>query len=125
MSRVRHEHTEPELAVRRFLHAAGFRFRVSVRSLPGIPDIVLPKREAVVFVHGCFWHSHRNCRRATTPSTNRAFWRAKFAGNVARDKRNAQRLRRLGWRVYTIWECQVRDTRALASLARRLTRGNY
>lgn len=105
--------TVPELAVRRYLHAAGLRFRLHGRGLAGTPDIVLPKYQTVVFVHGCFWHRHRGCRFATNPATNSAFWSAKFAANVSRDARNARMLRHLGWQVLVIWECQTRREEAI------------
>jgi DNA mismatch endonuclease (patch repair protein) len=124
MSRIRGRDTTPEILVRSALHRAGFRFRLYGRGLPGRPDIVLPKYGAVIFVHGCFWHRH-GCRLATEPRTRRDFWQAKFAANVARDKRHARALRTLGWRVLTVWECALRTERtrerAIASLVRRLT----
>jgi DNA mismatch endonuclease (patch repair protein) len=107
MARIRGTNTRPEMLVRSELHAAGLRFRLHVRKLPGRPDIVLPRRGSVVFVHGCFWHRHPGCKLAATPSTNRDFWIAKFAENVARDARNDAALRAAGWKVYTIWECQA------------------
>jgi DNA mismatch endonuclease (patch repair protein) len=115
--------TEPELAVRRALHAAGLRFRLHAVSLPGRPDIVLPRFRSVVFVHGCFWHRH-GCALASEPATRRAFWREKFARNVARDKRTAAALRRAGWRVLTVWECALRTKarreQSVAALVRRI-----
>lgn len=107
MARIRGSNTMPERQVRSILHAAGLRFRVHAKGLPGRPDIVLRSRRSVVFVHGCFWHRHGGCRFATSPSTNADFWRNKFAENVARDARNVSALKKNGWRVYTIWECQV------------------
>jgi DNA mismatch endonuclease (patch repair protein) len=106
--------------VRRFLHAAGFRFRLHRRDLPGRPDIVLPKLRSVVLVHGCFWHRHPRCRFATTPTSNVAFWRAKFRANRARDRQVHEQLEELGWRVLVIWECETRSSSALDALARRL-----
>lgn len=123
MSKVRGAHTEPELVVRRVLHSLGLRFRLHRRDLPGRPDIVLASRKTVVFVHGCFWHRHARCRRATTPATNAAFWLAKFDANRKRDRRNRTQLRKLGWQVVVIWECEtlrVGDLkRKLAPLRRR------
>jgi len=107
MSRIRGKNTKPEVIVRRLLHAAGFRFRLHVSGLIGRPDIVLPRYKSIVLVHGCFWHRHAGCSIATTPKSNRSFWRTKFEGNVKRDRRNRAKLRRLGWRVFVIWECQV------------------
>ncbi len=107
MSRIRGKDTKPELTVRRILHSMGYRFRLHRRDLPGNPDIVLPRHGVCIFVHGCFWHLHRKCKAARLPKTRRAWWRKKLEGNVARDKRRAATLRRLGWRVITIWECQT------------------
>lgn len=123
MSRIRGQDTKPELIVRRLLHAAGFRFRLHATDLVGRPDIVLPKYKAVVFVHGCFWHRHSQCAVASNPKSNRAFWRAKFEANVRRDKRNRARLRRLGWHVFVIWECQVSSAgKSLGALRRLVAR---
>jgi DNA mismatch endonuclease (patch repair protein) len=120
MSQIRSADTGPELAVRSALHRLGFRFRLmSGRSLPGRPDIVLPKHRTIVFVHGCFWHRHAGCRMAYTPKSRIEFWTGKFAGNVTRDKRAARRLRREGWKVVTIWECQTADVQRLQNLLRR------
>ncbi len=121
MSGIRGGDTKPELLVRSFLHRAGLRFRVQVRSLPGRPDIVLRRHRTVVLVHGCFWHRHPGCRYATTPATNRAFWRIKFAENVARDTLKLRELRKLGWRPLVVWECQLSPKR-LALLVHRITR---
>ena len=107
MSRVRHYDTAPELRLRRELHALGFRFRLHQRSLPGTPDIVLPKYRAVVFVHGCFWHRHPGCRRATIPKSNAADWSRKFDKNVARDSVARSALESVGWRVFVVWECEL------------------
>lgn len=125
MARVRHAHTSPELAVRRYLHAQGFRYRACLRSLPGAPDIVLCRQNAVIFVHGCFWHRHKKCPRASNPRSHADFWQKKFRGNVKRDKRNARRLRALGWHVFTIWECQTSSHLALQSLLRRLQKVQF
>lgn len=107
MARIRGVNTRPEMAVRRFLHKNGFRFRLHPRDLPGRPDIVLPKLRTAIFVHGCFWHRHLGCKKATTPSTRKAFWNAKFEANVERDMRKVAELRDLGWTAITIWECEV------------------
>lgn len=115
MSRVRSRDTRPELMVRSLLHRAGYRFRVNRRDLPGKPDIVLPRYETVIFVHGCFWHRHRNCKRTTMPATRKRFWKAKFEQNVARDKRAKKALRKLGWKVIIVWECEVRRDPAVAA----------
>jgi DNA mismatch endonuclease (patch repair protein) len=106
MASIRSKDTCPEITVRRALHAMGFRFRLHVRSLPGCPDIVLPKYSLALQVRGCFWHLHR-CRKGRLPQTNKGFWLPKLEGNRARDIENDRKLRRLGWRVRTIWECEL------------------
>lgn len=119
MSGIRGRDTKPEILVRKFLHAQGFRYRIAPKNLPGKPDIVLPKYKTAVFVHGCFWHRHRGCKYAATPSTNVQFWQTKFAQNVSRDEAAKTLLRRSGWRVLVVWECQLRESR-LSKLARRI-----
>ena len=109
MSRIRGKDTVPELIVRRVAHRMGLRFRLHRRDLPGRPDLVFPRHLLAVFVHGCFWHRHGRCRYAYTPKSRIAFWTKKFADNVARDRRNEDALRDLGWRVLVIWECETRD----------------
>lgn len=110
MSGIRGRDTAPERLVRSHLHRAGLRFRLHVR-LPGKPDIVLARWNALVFVHGCFWHRHAGCRFAYTPQSNRSFWMQKFEANVARDRVVRRQLRNLGWRVFTVWECQLSPRR--------------
>ena len=107
MSRVRSKDTTPELVVRSFLFQHGFRFRLHVKNLPGHPDIVLPKYRTVIEVRGCFWHRHPRCRQATTPSSNVEFWREKFRRNVDRDRKNALKLKTLGWHLIVVWECEI------------------
>jgi DNA mismatch endonuclease (patch repair protein) len=107
MSRIRSSNTAPELALRRALHALGFRFRIHRKDLPGKPDIVLPRYRTVVFVHGCFWHRHVGCKVATTPKSNTAFWVEKFDKNVARDSRSKILLEAQGWKVIIVWECEL------------------
>lgn len=119
MSRIKSRDTKPERIVRSLLHRMGFRFRLHRKDLPGGPDIVLPRYKTVVFVHGCFWHRHKNCPFAYTPKSRAEFWHQKFSGNVKRDARAARNLRRLGWRVVTVWECQ---TRLEEKLSNRLAR---
>jgi len=119
MSRIRGKDTSPERAVRSMLHRLGYRFRLHSRSLPGRPDLVLPKYGTVVLVHGCFWHRHARCPLAFTPKTREQFWSEKFDANIARDRRVVRALRSLGWRVLVVWECEVRDTELLS---RRLDR---
>lgn len=117
MAAIRSKNTAPELRVRRALHAAGLRYRLHDRMLPGTPDLVFPSRRVVVFVHGCFWHCHSGCRYAQLPKSRHEFWRLKLEANVARDARQRNALRRLGWRVLVIWECRTRDAHSLAQLA--------
>jgi DNA mismatch endonuclease, patch repair protein len=119
MSRIRGRDTTPELVVRRLIHGLGFRFRLHRRDLPGKPDLVLPRLRKAVFVHGCFWHRHPDCRFATMPKTRTEFWREKFSANMARDARKEEQLRQLGWDVLTVWEC---ETRRLDGLQLRLRR---
>jgi DNA mismatch endonuclease (patch repair protein) len=109
MSRVKGRDTKPELLVRSIVHRLGYRFRLHGKSLPGRPDVVLPRHRKVIFVHGCFWHGHPGCRRAARPSTNREFWDKKIDGNIARDKANVRALRRAGWKVLVIWQCAMKD----------------
>ncbi|TXF99578.1 very short patch repair endonuclease [Massilia arenae] len=108
MSGIRSANTKPEMIVRRYLHARGFRYRLHVRALPGSPDLVLPKYKVAVFVHGCFWHRHEGCRYATTPASNADRWKLKFDSNTARDARNASMLTAAGWRIIVVWECELK-----------------
>lgn len=110
MSSIRGKNTRPEVTLRSLLFAKGFRYRLHARNLPGSPDLVFPKYKAVIFVHGCFWHQHEGCRYATTPKANVEFWARKFEGNVARDARHVEELRRRGWRVAVVWECALKHT---------------
>ena len=105
MARVRQAHTRPELRLRRLLHAAGLRYRLHTRSLPGRPDLVFRRYRAVVFVHGCFWHRHQGCRHATTPASHSKYWLSKFDENRHRDERQVRALREAGWRVALVWTC--------------------
>lgn len=109
MSGIKSRNTRPEVCIRRFLHAQGFRFRLHVSNLPGCPDIVLPKYKLCIFVHGCFWHHHHGCRFATTPKTRQDFWLKKFAANQERDKRVIELLIKEGWRILEIWECGLKS----------------
>ena len=109
MRRVKGADTKPEMRVRRWLHAQGFRFRLHRKDLPGKPDIVLPKYKTVVFVHGCFWHGHPGCKASDLPASNREYWVAKIGRNVERDRRNQRLLRKQGWRVIVVWECKLAE----------------
>lgn len=115
MRRVKGRDTGPELQVRRLLWAAGLRYRLNRRDLPGRPDIVLGPRRVAIFVHGCFWHGHDCSRGARAPKANAAYWRDKIAGNRARDARVQDDLRALGWRPLVIWECELKDKPALVA----------
>jgi len=108
MSRIKGKDTKPEKAVRSLLHYLGYRFRLQRKDLPGKPDIVLPKYRTVVFVHGCFWHSH-GCKDSGIPKTNSEFWHEKLAKNKLRDGKNSLKLRELGWSVLVVWECELKD----------------
>ena len=116
MSRIRGRDTRPEMIVRRIAHGLGFRFRLHRKDLPGRPDIVFPRHQAVIVVHGCFWHRHPGCKRASSPKTRVRYWQNKFEDNVVRDKRNETALRDLGWKVMVIWECETKDHEAVAAL---------
>jgi DNA mismatch endonuclease (patch repair protein) len=113
MSRIKGRDTKPEKAVRSLLHGMGCRFRLHVKDLPGTPDIVLPRRKSVIFVHGCFWHGHQGCGRASIPATRTDFWTAKIHGNRERDERALAALEKLGYRCLVVWQCEMRDTDAL------------
>ncbi|WP_416355902.1 very short patch repair endonuclease [Aureimonas phyllosphaerae] len=113
MRRVRRRDTAPELAVRRALTSLGLRYRLHAKELPGSPDIVNRRRKLAIFVHGCFWHRHANCRLASTPKTRTDFWEAKFARNVERDRRSEIALEENGWAVIVVWECQTRNPEQL------------
>lgn len=110
MAAVKRQNTTPEMVLRSALHRAGYRFRIHTKSLPGTPDIVLPKYRTVIFVHGCFWHRHLGCRKTTTPKNNGEFWALKFEKNIERDERKTRELEDLGWHVLVVWECQINKT---------------
>ena len=109
MSRISGSNTKPEIIVRKMIHGMGFRYRLNVRELPGTPDIVLPKHKKVVFVHGCFWHGHKGCKRSERPSSNISFWNRKIEQTMARDKKAIKDLKKLGWQPLIIWECKTRN----------------
>ncbi len=113
MRSVKQKNTTPEIAVRKLLFSLGLRFRLHKKDLPGRPDIALRSRRVAIFVHGCFWHRHSGCKRASTPKANSGYWGPKFDGNVLRDQAKEQQLKALGWRVITIWECETRETEKL------------
>lgn len=107
MAKIRSKNTKPEVVLRKYLHQQGFRFRIHKKDLPGKPDIVLSKYKAAVFVHGCFWHYHTDCREGRIPDTNTKFWQDKLSKNIARDLTHQQKLKDLGWRVIVVWECEL------------------
>ena len=109
MSAIKSKNTKPEIAVRKVLHSMGYRFRLHSKNLPGSPDIVLPKSKTVIFVHGCFWHRHENCKYATTPKTRKEFWNKKFKTNIERDLEIQDKIKNLDWRSVVIWECETKD----------------
>jgi DNA mismatch endonuclease (patch repair protein) len=121
MRAVKSGDTTPELLVRRLVHGLGYRFRLQNRALPGTPDLVLPRLGRAIFVHGCFWHRHACAAGQSTPATRVDYWQAKFERNVLRDRSNLRKLRRLGWSVLVVWECQTR-ARKREALQRRLER---
>jgi DNA mismatch endonuclease (patch repair protein) len=111
MAGIRGGNTKPELALRSAIHARGFRYRLHVSNLPGMPDLLFPRYRVALFVHGCFWHRHAGCRYSTVPSTRTDFWEAKFESNVARDSAVRAKLLYKGWRVATVWECALRKAK--------------
>lgn len=120
MAGVRNQNTAPEMRVRKFLHRAGLRFRLHDSNLAGKPDLVLPKYRSVVFVHGCFWHQHSGCPKSRLPATNAEFWRQKLCGNAQRDIVVYSALADLGWRVFVIWECELRTDARLNEMVREI-----
>jgi DNA mismatch endonuclease (patch repair protein) len=107
MRRIRSKNTRPELIVRKFLHSMGYRYRLHEESLPGNPDIVFKKLRKIVLVHGCFWHMHGKCREGRIPNSRREYWESKLLRNAERDARNLAELQKLGWKVLTVWECEL------------------
>ena len=121
MSRVRTRHTEPERLVKKLLHSAGYHVALHVKDLPGRPDLVVRARKTAIYVHGCFWHRHASCDKGRRrPKTRAKFWSEKLGSNVARDRRVARQLRRNGWHVVTIWECETENEERLRQRLRRL-----
>jgi len=116
MSRIKGKDTKPEIIVRSILHKNGFRFRLNRKDLPGKPDIVLPKYQTVILVHGCFWHRHPRCKFAYNPKSRVKFWQNKFSENVERDKNVRKKLRRMGWKVIVVWECELRNMEKLKNV---------
>jgi DNA mismatch endonuclease, patch repair protein len=123
MRRVHSENTTPEKKVRSLLHKLGFRFRLHRKDLPGNPDILLPRHRTAIFVHGCFWHRHPGCSRASTPATNQNYWLPKFNRTVKRDLKNQCDLQCSGWNVIIVWECELRDLDLLSKRLKNEIRG--
>ncbi len=119
MSQVKSKNTLPEMRVRRFAHALGLRFRLHRKNLPGRPDLVFPKQETVIFVHGCFWHRHPGCSKASMPRSRTEYWQEKFTSNIAHDAAAKEELLQLGWQVLTIWECETRNPETLKEILYR------
>lgn len=120
MSGIKGKNSTPEILVRRLLFAAGYRFRLHRRDLPGTPDIAMPGRKIAIFVHGCFWHAHKGCKYAKVPATRPEFWIAKLNANVDRDQRAIEKLTTMGWRVLIVWECATRDHETAKLLVNKL-----
>jgi DNA mismatch endonuclease, patch repair protein len=120
MSRVKSKDTKPELLVRRFLHQQGFRFKLHDMSLPGKPDLVLPRHKVVIFIHGCFWHGHKGCKYFTVPQTRTKWWLDKIEGNAQNDVKAVKVLKNGGWKVVIIWGCQLKRTKIKATLGKLL-----
>jgi len=116
MARVKGSDTAPERIVRSFVHRLGFRFRLNVRTVHGTPDLVLPRHRKIIFVHGCFWHGHKRCLRSKRPTTRQQFWNSKLDRNIERDERIRNFLRRSGWKVLTVWECETRKPEKLMKI---------
>jgi DNA mismatch endonuclease (patch repair protein) len=125
MSRIRSSDTSPELAIRRELHKRGLRYTLGNKDLPGKPDVVFRRKRIAVFVHGCFWHRHENCKVANMPKSNTVFWRKKFDRNVARDQKARAQLEELGWRVEVVWECELgpKDVARMAASLEAIVKG--
>ena len=109
MSAIKSKNTKPEIKVRKILHSMGYRFRLHSKDLPGSPDIVLPKYKTVIFVHGCFWHRHENCKYATNPKSRQEFWNEKFEKNIERDLQIQEKIKNTDWRSFVIWECETKN----------------
>jgi DNA mismatch endonuclease, patch repair protein len=123
MRAIRGKNSAPELAVRRAAHGLGFRFRLHRRDLPGSPDMVFPRWRTAIFVNGCFWHGHHGCRRSKLPASNVEFWKTKLTANIVRDRKNYAALRKMGWHVAVIWQCEVGDDSAAAKIVERILLG--
>jgi len=123
MSLIRGKDSSPEMKLRRLVHGMGFRYRLHVKDLPGKPDLVFPSRRAVIFMHGCFWHRHPGCKLARMPKSKLDFWRPKLEGNRERDLRNQEMLKKLGWHVLVIWECEMENVEKVSNKVREFLQG--
>ena len=124
MSRIRGKDTKPEIVVRSLLHAMGYRFRLHRKDLPGKPDIVLPKYNTLIFVHGCFWHRHDGCKYAYMPKSRIEFWKKKFEGTIKRDIEHLKKLNGMGWKIQIIWECEINNIDTLKRKIRSILRNH-
>ncbi|HEY5367738.1 MAG TPA: DNA mismatch endonuclease Vsr [Hanamia sp.] len=122
MSQIKGKNTKPEMLVRKFLFANGYRYKLNDKTLPGKPDIVLPKYKTVIFVHGCFWHGHKNCKYYVVPKTRTDWWLNKINGNIANDKKASKALRKEGWKIITVWECNLKPAKVEKTLNTLLSR---
>lgn len=122
MSKIKGKDTKPEMLVRRFLHGHGYRYKLHTKTLPGKPDLVLPKYNTVIFIHGCFWHGHGNCRYFVVPKTRTQWWLAKINANTANDKKQQTALRKAGWKVITLWECDLKPKQLEKTLQKLIAR---
>lgn len=120
MSRIKGKNTKPEMLVRKFLHARGFRYKLHDKNLPGKPDLVLPKYKTVIFIHGCYWHKHEGCKYFVVPKTRTEWWLNKINGNVANDRKALADLKNNNWKIITIWECELKTGKAERSLSNLL-----
>lgn len=120
MASVKSSDTKPEILIRKFLFSSGLRYRINVKTLPGKPDIVLPKYKIVIFIHGCFWHGHKSCKASTLPKSNKNYWTTKIGGNIKRDVTRKRQLKQLGWKVITIWECSLKNRTSTAKAKKKL-----
>lgn len=122
MAKVKNKNTKPEILIRKALFNIGYRYKVNDKSLPGSPDIVLPRYKTVIFIHGCFWHGHSNCKKAIKAKSNVDFWKLKIAKNKKRDQINLYELQKLGWKVLTVWDCELRNNNSFEILINQLNR---
>ena len=121
MSQIKATNTKPEMLVRKFLHANGYRYRLHDKKLPGKPDIVLPKYKTVIFVHGCFWHGHKNCKYFVVPKTRTEWWLNKINSNIANDAKAAKALKKEGWKIINLWECNLKPAKIKKTLSKLIS----